>query len=26
VKISGEPVPVAPPLGTKVARKKGKQE
>jgi len=26
VKISGEPVPVVPPLGTKVARKKGKQE
>ena len=26
VKISGEPVPVAPPLGTEVARKKGKQE
>jgi NADH-quinone oxidoreductase subunit F len=26
VKISGEPVPVAPPLGTKAARKKGKQE
>ena len=26
VKISGEPVPVAPPLGTEVVRKKGKQE
>jgi NADH-quinone oxidoreductase subunit F len=26
VKISGEPVPVAPPPGTEVARKKGKQE
>jgi len=26
VKISGEPVPAAPPLGTEVVRKKGKQE
>jgi len=26
LRISGEPVPAAPPLGTEVARKKGKQE
>jgi hypothetical protein len=26
VKISGEPVPAAPPAGTEVIRKKGKQE